>query len=114
MMRWAVLRARDGEFVTSDRAVAMHDPSPRYPWSAQAWGSSPDVETTIPLSSNACMLITPGPPVTEESEVAREGVERLNLRTYGWAHSYIYGSSQVIVTGLRRLAKEASMIKCRV
>ncbi len=105
MMRWSLLRACDGEFITSDRALAMHDPSPKHPWSAQAWRSSPDVETTIPLSSDTCLLITPGPPITEERDISRERLERINLRTYGWAERYVYGSSQQTVVELRRLAK---------
>lgn len=105
MMRWTLLRACAGEFVTSDRALAMHDPSPKYPWSAQAWRSSPGAETTVPLSSDTCLLITPGPPVTDEREIAREDVERINLRTYGWAQRYLYGSSQQTVSELRRIAK---------
>jgi hypothetical protein len=106
LMRWSLLRARDGEFVTSDRALAMHDPSPEYPWSAQAWRSSPDVETTIPLSSNACLLVTPGPPFTDERGIARETVERINLRTYGWAQRYLYGSSQQTVVEMHTAAKK--------
>lgn len=105
MMRWTVLRTRGCGFVTSDRALAMHDPTPRYPWSAQAWASSPGVEVTIPLRSDVCLRITPGPPVTEERAIGRGDVECTNLRTYGWAQRYVYGQSQQCVANLRSLAK---------
>ena len=46
---WTLLRAPAG-FITSDRAFAIHDPTPAHPWSAQALLSSPNSETTMPLT----------------------------------------------------------------
>jgi hypothetical protein len=39
---WTVIEAEAGWFVTSDRALAMHDPTPRFQWSGHAWISSPN------------------------------------------------------------------------
>jgi Protein of unknown function (DUF4238) len=107
-MEWVLLRAVDSEFVTSDRGLAMVDPTPRWPWSGAAWLSSPNVQTTIPLSSSSCLLLLPkhGPTErTEEAEVGKGEVSDANLRTYGWASDYIYGSSQAVVADIRRAAK---------
>ena len=31
-LTWILVEATEGEFVTSDRALAMHDPTPKFPW----------------------------------------------------------------------------------
>lgn len=108
-LRWTLLRATSSEFVTSDRGLAMFEPTPRWPWSGPAWLSSPNVQVTIPLSRDACLLLTPGDGPTEEStiqEIDAASVDRVNLRTYGWATRYIYGSSQETVSRVRHVAKK--------
>lgn len=60
-LSWVVLRAEAGEFVTSDRAIAMYDPTPRFPWSGHAWLSSPGAQSTMPLDPAHCLLLEPGP-----------------------------------------------------
>jgi hypothetical protein len=102
---WTVLEA-ETFFVTSDTGLAMYDPSPAFPWSGNGWASSPDAETTIPLSTSHCLLITAGDNgrVTSRAAAA-ENVDAINLRTYGWASGYIYGHSLDAVAYVRRLAK---------
>lgn len=102
--RWGVLHATDGEFVTSDVALAMHDPEPRFPWSAQAWRSSEAVEVTIPLSSEACLFITPGPAEFHRVDVNREEVNEVNMRTLGWADRFLFGGSEDLLQELLSLA----------
>lgn len=102
--RWAVLRARNGEFVTSDVALAMHDPEPKFPWSAQAWQSSEAVQVTIPLSSEVCLLITPGPADLQRLDVDRDEVNEVNLRTLGWADRFLFGGSSDLLQELLGLA----------
>jgi hypothetical protein len=103
-MGWTLLRS-DAGFVTSDRGFAMHDPTPVYPWSANGLLSSARAQTTIPLNDSACLLLSPeGDGVTFE-DVTADVVTRLNLRTYGWASEYIFGTGQPLVTGVRAAAK---------
>jgi hypothetical protein len=54
---WRLLRT-DRHFVTSDTGLAMYDPTPMYPWSGNAWRSSSAAETTIPLGSGACLVVS--------------------------------------------------------
>jgi hypothetical protein len=50
--------------------------------------------------------MTPGPSSIATARVGRDGVRAINLRTYGWASRYIYGSSQGVVVKVRRQAKK--------
>jgi hypothetical protein len=108
---WMLLRVPDGaSFVTSDQGLAMHDPAPPYPWSAQAWQSSSAVEVSVPLSRDWLLLIMPPdrdirPAATFSRELAPDEVDELNLRTYGWASDYVFGPDQHTVTRLRSLAR---------
>ena len=47
-MRWTLIEAANDEFVISDRAIAMHDPTPRYPWSGHGLYSSANALATTP------------------------------------------------------------------
>ena len=107
-MSWTLMRAPDdGEFITSDRGLAVFDPTPRFPWSGHALASSPNSQTTIPISSSSCLLLVPtGEADFEVSDLNRVEVESINLRTYGWADRYIYSSSQEMVADVRRAARK--------
>jgi hypothetical protein len=103
-MTWTLLKAERG-FVTSDRALAMFDPSLQLPWESEAWVSSPNVEVTIPLTEETCLMLhfdDTAPAVAEADQV---DVVRLNLRTYGWARDYVFGETQEDVALVRALAK---------
>ncbi|HLE99707.1 MAG TPA: DUF4238 domain-containing protein [Gaiellaceae bacterium] len=101
---WTLLRC-PGAFVTSDRAFAMHDPTPPYPWSTQGILSSPKAETTIPLSEDACVLLRPLGHGLEVQDISEPDAQIVNLRTYGWADGYIFGSTQQAVVNVRKAAK---------
>lgn len=101
---WTLLRC-PGVFVTSDRAFAMHDPTPQYPWSTQGILSSPNVETTIPLSENVCLLLRPIGRGLHVQDISPNDGEALNLRTYGWADNYIFGATQAAVVDVRKAVK---------
>lgn len=104
---WTLLSTEDSFFVTSDTGLSMFNPTPRFPWSGDAWFSSPDAQTTIPLSRSHCLLVMPGDDgTTDVVEATDEEVDTVNLRTYGWATDYIYGQSQQAVVHVRQLAKE--------
>jgi hypothetical protein len=38
-------------------------------------------------------------------DLSREQVDAINLRTFGWADRHLFGESQAVLDGLRRLAK---------
>jgi Protein of unknown function (DUF4238) len=105
-MEWLLLKAADGEFVSADRPLAMHDPTPKFPWSGHAWLSSPNAETSYPISPRHCLLVRPGSASISVRSIPIQGIREMNLRTYGWAARYIYGRTQKVVTDVRRDAKQ--------
>lgn len=104
-MQWCVLEAAEDEFITSDRGIAMHDPTLRFPWEGHAWKSSDDAQTLIPLDPAHCLLIEPGPPRSGRATVGARDMEAINLGIYGWANRFIYGHSQATVQAVRTAAK---------
>jgi len=92
---WMLIRAPRGTFVCSDRPVTRHDPASSNRDSASAWQSSPTVQTMIPLASTSCLRISPGDtePLALRLWTSARAPFRINLRTYGWATRYVYGSS---------------------
>lgn len=93
---WTLLRARSGGVITSDRGFAIDDPSPPFPWAAQGLLSSDRAETTIPIGDTICLAIRPGEADAgmDERKLSVADLERLNLRTYGWADSYVFAARQ--------------------
>ena len=89
-MQWTLVAAGGDEFVISDRALAMHDPTPRFPWSGHALRSSPNAETTLPLTPEHALLLDDGPPRMGRTTCNATAVRKINLRTYGWAERFIY------------------------
>jgi hypothetical protein len=117
-MDWEMLDACAGAFVTSDRALAMHDPTPEYPWSGHAILSSPNAETTIPLDPSRCLRLTPMDRPQSSTSVATiradaRLVAEINLRTYGFATSYIFADSQETASVVRRDAKRRPRLVVR-
>jgi Protein of unknown function (DUF4238) len=104
-LEWVILRAGEDEFVTSDRAIAMHDSTPKFPWSGNALESSPNAETTFPLDPLSTIMLHRGPKNLRCEELDARGVRELNLRTYGWATEQIFGRSQEVLQRVRRQAK---------
>jgi hypothetical protein len=104
---WTLLRAPSGGFITSDRGYAIHDPAPRFPWSFQALLSSDRTETTVPLSDTACLLMRPFPMGGGllERDVSPREAETVNLRTFGWAHEYVFGRTQEALVAVRMATK---------
>jgi hypothetical protein len=105
-MDWTLLRSDEAAFVTSDRGCAGFDPTPQHPWSSHAPFSSPNAETTFPLSAGTCLLLRPGEPRVVTADADSDLVEVLNLRTYGWAEKLIYGPCQSDLADVRRAAKK--------
>jgi hypothetical protein len=114
-LHWTLLLADEGEFVTSDAGLAMIDPTPIYPWSGTGLTSSPGAETTIPLGRKTCLMLTPTDPIAGRRimEVSRKRVDEINLRTYGWAERFIFGSGQEAVTRVHKHAKQQPRLVAR-
>jgi Protein of unknown function (DUF4238) len=90
---WTLFRAKNGVFVTSDRPLTMHDPTPPHKFAGAAWLSSDLAVVTMPLSSTTCLRVCPSDRSRLAHRETTKQVDRINLRTYGWAQRYIYGSS---------------------
>jgi hypothetical protein len=107
---WTLLHAPGGGFITSDRGFAIHDPTPQFPWSWQALLSSPNTETTVPLSDTACLLMRPLPMGGGLTvwETSADEVETINLRTFGWADEYVFGKTQATLEGVRLASRRRS------
>ena len=102
---WTLLTATEGTFICSDRPLTMYDPTPRYPFSAPAWMSSPMVESTLPLGRSACLRISPRQRERIAVKPTAKQVERINRRTYGSATRFVYGPSAEVLEGLYELAQ---------
>jgi hypothetical protein len=104
-LEWIVVTAEGAEFVTSDRPISMRDTSPEFPWSGNAWRSSPGAISFYPLSPERGLFIKPGDECGLSVASSRTAqVKALNLMTYGWAQRFIYGSTQEVVCHVRRQA----------
>lgn len=108
---WVLLETSDHRFVTSDRPVTMHDPAPPHPWSGLAWQSSPTVAATIPISSRNCLRVAQMDERRFSTRKAERQVDRINLRTYGWARRYVYGPTEQVLLDLhdRAVAEPATV-----
>jgi Protein of unknown function (DUF4238) len=104
---WTLLVAPDGGVITSDRGIAISDPTPPFPWVAQGMLSSENSTTFMPLSDTHCLAMRPG---CGSCGLAVSGlsaleVETLNLRVYGWADTYVFGKSQEGLARVRIAAR---------
>jgi len=104
-MRWRVLVPADGEFITSDRGVAIHDPTPLLPFVTPSVMSSPTVELSLPLARDRLLMVDHDRAESVLAMVDPAVVQELNLHTYGWAVEWIYGSGQKIVVDAYRYAR---------
>lgn len=106
---WTVLVApADRQLVLSDAPVAHYDPAPRADGAGAGFASSPDAMTFVPIDPRVGLLIRPSSDRLlnwRSRPVDRDLVDDLNLLTYAQAGSAIFGSSQEIVTGVRRDAR---------
>jgi hypothetical protein len=103
-MPWTLLQAKEGAFVSSDRPLTMYDPEPKFPWSAPGWISSERVEATLPLTKAYCVRVGPGQRQRLGLQPTAKQVERVNLRTYGWATRYLFGPSPDLLERLHATA----------
>lgn len=106
-MRWTLAKAsEDREFVLGDDPLTMYDRTPKDEEAAPGFLSSPGAQTAIPLSPTRCLLLTPGPPGFDDIELWPSDVDELNMRSYAWAVSGVYGQSREALRRLQFLAVE--------
>jgi hypothetical protein len=65
------------------------------------------VESTLPVGRDLCLRIGPNQPKRLSVKETTKQVDRINLRTYGWATRYVYGPSKDILERLYGRADEA-------
>lgn len=94
-MQWTLLTASE-EFIVNDRGLAMWDPNlPET--GGNAWMSSPQAETTVPVGPTACLKITPGRESFTVEPADATLVADTNLRTYGWSDAAIFGTNEQVL-----------------
>lgn len=94
-MRWALLTAGE-EFIANDHGLAMWDPN--LPETrGNAWMSSPQAETTVPVGPTACLKIMPGKESFTVEPADAALVADINLRTYGWSDVAIFGTNEQVL-----------------
>lgn len=104
-MSWVVLHAHGGEFVLGDRVVTMYDPTPRFPWAGNGWRSSHTAYATVPLSPEICLRINQpdGRRIAERTTSGQ--IERIDLRSFGWADRHVYARSRDVLEELHAIAQ---------
>jgi hypothetical protein len=102
---WTVIHSEaPNEFVISDHPVSIYDPDAP-PGHGVGWVSSPNVESTLPVSRFECLSFRPGPAVVREEQASAARVADINLRSYASTEWAYYGSGQRIVQGVRADAR---------
>jgi hypothetical protein len=108
---WHVLVAPpERQFVLSDAPVAHYDPTPKVPDAGASFESSPNSMTVFAIDPRLALLIRPAADQLLDwrmREVDKRIVDDINLLIYAQADEAIFGSSQAIITGVRRDAKQS-------
>lgn len=107
---WTLLRAGPGSgpFVSSDRPLTMFDFTPPHKFSAPGWLSSENVAAALPVSTSACLRISPRDRSRFTTRQTVRGVDRINRFTYGFSKRYVYGPTREVLEALyARAATEA-------
>ena len=107
-MRWTQLLAPEGRsFVLSDHPVAHYDATPKMPGAGASFASSPNSQTLIPLDPHMALLLEPADELgCYQARLTPDEVDEANLLIYAQARNYVYGPTQAVVAGVRRLAKQ--------
>jgi hypothetical protein len=104
---WTLLRAKPDadRFICSDRPLTMFDPTPPHRFSAPGWLSSENVAAAMPLSSSACLRISPRDRKAFSIRHTAKQIERINRFTYGFADRWVYGPSRALLHQLHDWAE---------
>ena len=92
-LKWKAMIARKGQFVLGDRPMTMHDPTPRYPFSGNGLRSSPNAYTLMPLAPTLCLRMDQKGGQLENRTLEKQ-VDKINLRSYGWAERFVYAADR--------------------
>ncbi|MTD47514.1 DUF4238 domain-containing protein [Conexibacter sp. W3-3-2] len=106
---WTLLHAPTGGFITSDRGMAIVDPTPPFPWQAETIFGSDSSETIFPLSDSYCLLVRPRGKRCglRFQDAAAHEVEVCNLRTLGWADRHLFALRQATLEAVRASARRS-------
>jgi uncharacterized protein DUF4238 len=104
---WTLYRAKPGagSFVCSDQPLTMYDPTPPHKFSAPGWVSSDNVAAALPLSTSACLRISPRDRYPYSVRQTARQVERINRFTYGFTDRWVYGPSYQVLDDLHAWAR---------
>ncbi len=92
--------------VLPDTGYTRYDPQPSVPGSGSGFLGTQTVETVIPVSPKAALVITRGSGRVGTGEATQGYAEDLNLRAHAQSHACIYGDSQQVVVGAHRFARQ--------
>jgi hypothetical protein len=89
-MKWSLMRARHGFFITSDNPLVMEvDPKTRHPFYGDGGFMNKTVEVTFPLSRELLLLMSWNTARRKEA-LEREAVERANQARAAHSDRYLY------------------------
>lgn len=114
-MSWTCQVAPPGHsFVLSDHPVAHYDPTPKVEGAGAGFASSPNSQTTVPIDRRVVLLLCPSRGWSWRTVRLTPGaVDATNLLVYAQAREAIFGESQALVTGVRRIAKAEPAARAR-
>ena len=107
---WVLVKLpNDGPpLVLPDTGYTRYDPSPRVPGTGSGFLGTNTVETVIPVSPRAALVIVQGSGQTGTGSGTVAYAEDLNLRAYAQTQTCIYGTTQQDVVAVQQLAGERS------
>ncbi len=103
--RWVLARTpKHARLVLGDDPAVLFDPTPKLPGAGNGPLSSDNSETVLPVSPTAALVLFPGSGEMTKRTMTVEQVEEINLRSYAWATSALYGQAREDLLAARRLA----------
>jgi hypothetical protein len=103
---WTLVEFSAPGIVLPDSGYTRYDPSPSVPGSGSGFLGSESVETVIPVSPTAVLLITRGNGEVHYRRGTPAYLEDLNLRAYSQSERCIYGRTQQSVVDVHLRAKK--------
>jgi hypothetical protein len=104
---WTLVRFAEGPtLVLPDSGYTRYDPTPRVPGSGSGFLGTDTVETVIPVSPTAALVITRGSGQVGRGDGTAAYAEDLNLRAHAQAEVCVYGRTQDDVVSAHRLARQ--------
>ena len=104
---WTLVEFADAPaIVLPDAGYTRYDPNPSVPGSGSGFVGSDSVQTVIPISPNAVLVVTKGTGLVRHKEGLAGYAEDMNLRTYAQSEVCIYGQTQQAVVDVHGRARK--------